>query len=57
MNNPKSAYHTVKNTGEHLEEALLQNLMASWQAGDTPNIKSALSDLADKVNQIIARNN
>lgn len=57
MNNPKSSYHTVKNTGEHLEEALLQNLMASWQAGDTPNIKSALSDLADKVNQIIARNN
>jgi multiple sugar transport system substrate-binding protein len=54
--NPKSAYHTVKNTGEHLEEALLQNLMASWQAGDTPNIKSALSDLATKVNQIIARN-
>ena len=56
MNNPKSAYHTVKNTGEHLEESMLQNLMASWQAGDTPNIKSALSDLAEKVNQIIARN-
>ena len=56
MNNPKSAYHTVKNTGEHLEESMLQNLMASWQAGDTPNIKTALSDLADKVNQIIARN-
>ena len=56
MNNPKSAYHTVKNTGEHLEESMLQNLMASWQAGDTSNIKTALSDLADKVNQIIARN-
>jgi len=55
-NNPKSAYHIVKNTGEHLEEALLQNLMASWQAGDTANIKSALSDLAEKVNQIISRN-
>jgi hypothetical protein len=56
VNNPKSAYHVVKNTGEHLEEALLQNLMASWQAGDTANIKSALSDLAEKVNQIISRN-
>lgn len=56
MNNPKSAYHTVKNTGEHLEESMLQNVMASWQAGDTPNIKTALADLADKVNQIIARN-
>ena len=56
MNNPKSAYHTVKNTGEHLEESMLQNLMASWQAGDTANIKSALSDLAQKVNQIISRN-
>ncbi len=54
--NPKSAYHTVKNTGEHLEESLLQNLMASWQAGDTSNIKNALSDLAAKVNQIVARN-
>jgi hypothetical protein len=46
----------VKNTGEHQEEALIQSLMASWQAGDTPNIKSALADLANKVNQIIARN-
>ena len=55
--NPKTAYHTVKNTGEHLEESMLQNLMASWQAGDTPNIKSALADLAQKVNQIIVRNN
>ena len=54
---PKTAYHTVKNTGEHLEESMLQNLMASWQAGDTPNIKSALSDLAQRVNQIIVRNN
>lgn len=53
---PLSAYHMMKNTGEHLEEALLQNLMASWQAGDTSNIKTALSDLATKVNQIIARN-
>ena len=54
---PKTAYHTVKNTGEHLEESMLQNVMASWQAGDTPNIKSALSDLAQRVNQIIVRNN
>ena len=56
VNNPKSAYHTVKNTGEHLEESMLQNLMASWQAGDTSNIKTALADLASKVNQIVARN-
>lgn len=54
--NPKSSYHSMKNTGEHLEEAMLQDLMASWQAGDTSNIKSALSDLATKVNQIISRN-
>jgi len=54
--NPASAYHVVKNTGEHQEEALLQNLMASWQAGDTSNIKLALADLATKVNQIVARN-
>ena len=54
---PKTAYHTVKNTGEHLEESMLQNLMASWQAGDTANIKSALADLAQRVNQIIVRNN
>jgi hypothetical protein len=54
---PLSAYHVMKNTGEHQEEALLQNLMASWQAGDTSNIKSALSDLATKVDQIVARNN
>jgi hypothetical protein len=57
VSNPKSAYHVVKNTGEHLEESLVQNLMASWQAGDTANLKSALSDLASKVNQIVARNN
>jgi hypothetical protein len=31
--------------------------MASWQAGDTPNLKTALGALALKVNQIIARNN
>jgi multiple sugar transport system substrate-binding protein len=57
VEHPKSAYHIVKNTGEHQEEALLQKLMASWQAGDTPNLKAALADLALKVNQIIARNN
>ena len=55
-NNQKSAYHILKNTGHHLEEALLQNLMASWQNGDTANIKSALSNLAQEVNQIISRN-
>lgn len=55
--NQKSAYHILKNTGHHLEEVLLQNLMSSWQAGDTANIKSALSDLAQEVNQIVSRNN
>ena len=55
--NGKSAYHMMKNTGEHQEEALLQNLMASWQAGDTSNIKTALSDLSEKVDQIVSRNN
>jgi multiple sugar transport system substrate-binding protein len=57
LEHPASAYHIVKNTGEHQEEALLQSLMASWQAGDTSDIKSALSGLATKVNQIVARNN
>jgi multiple sugar transport system substrate-binding protein len=57
VEHPMSAYHIVKNTGEHQEEALVQNLMASWQAGDTPNLKSALAELANKVNQIVARNN
>jgi multiple sugar transport system substrate-binding protein len=55
--NGKSAYHMMMNTGEHQEEALLQNVMASWQAGDTSNIKTALSDLAEKVDQIVSRNN
>jgi hypothetical protein len=55
--NGKSNYHMMMNTGEHQEEALLQNLMASWQAGDTSNIKTALSDLSEKVNQIVSRNN
>ncbi|MEI6220134.1 MAG: hypothetical protein WCP71_02365 [Actinomycetes bacterium] len=56
VKNPKSGYHTMQNTGEHQEEGLLQDLMASWQAGQTPNISSALSDLGTQVNQIIAYN-
>jgi hypothetical protein len=53
---PASGYHQMLNTGEHQEEALLQNLMASWQAGKTANLSSALKDLGTQVNQIIARN-
>ncbi len=53
---PKSNYHELKNTGEHLEEAMLQNLMASWQAGDTANLKTALESLTERVNQILVRN-
>ena len=51
-----SGYHQMLNTGEHQEEALLQNLMASWQAGKTSNLSSALSDIGTQVKQIIARN-
>ena len=52
----KSSYHLMKNTGEHQEEALLQNLMASWQAGDTKDVKPALVSLSTQVDQIIKRN-
>ena len=55
-NNPKSGYHTMQNTGEHQEEGLLQDLMASWQAGQTPDIKAALTAIGTQVNQIIAGN-
>ena len=51
-----SGYHQMRNTGEHLEEGLLQNLMSSWQAGKTSNLSSALKDLGTQVNEIIARN-
>ena len=51
-----SGYHQMLNTGEHQEEGLLQNLMASWQAGKTANINTALSDIGTQVNQIISRN-
>jgi multiple sugar transport system substrate-binding protein len=56
-NHPLSGYHQMQNTGEHQEEALLQNLMASWQAGKTSNLINALEDLSTQVNQIVARNN
>jgi multiple sugar transport system substrate-binding protein len=55
--NKLSGYHQMQNTGEHQEEALLQNLMASWQAGKTSNLASALKDLGTQVDQIVARNN
>lgn len=54
---PLSGYHQMLNTGEHQEEALLQNLMASWQAGKTDNLTNALKDLGTQVNQIVVRNN
>ncbi|MEI6295449.1 MAG: hypothetical protein WCO95_05265 [Actinomycetes bacterium] len=52
--NKLSGYHTMQNTGEHQEEGLLQDLMASWQAGQTSNLTSALASLGTQVNQIIA---
>jgi len=55
-NNPLSGYHTMQNTGEHQEEGLLQDLMASWQAGQTPDINNALKAIGTQVNQIIAGN-
>ena len=54
---PKSGYHVLANTGEHLEESGLQDLMSAWQAGSQTNITKGLQELAAHVNQILKRNN
>ncbi|MEY4347643.1 MAG: hypothetical protein RIS43_62, partial [Actinomycetota bacterium] len=54
---PKSGYHVLANTGEHLEESGLQDLMSAWQAGSQTNITKGLQELAARVNQILKRNN
>ena len=46
----------LHNTGEHLEETGLQSLMSAWQANSVPDISAGLKDLANRVNQMIARN-
>ena len=53
---PKSGYHKLINTGEHLEETGLQQLMAAHQENTVGNIINGLRDLAIRVNNIIARN-
>jgi len=52
----RSGYHPLLNTGEHLEETGLQSLMSAWQANSVPDISAGLKDLANRVNQMIARN-
>lgn len=54
--NAKSGYHTLKNTGEHLEDAEVYNFMSAWQAGSVTNLTSGLSDVQDKIASILARN-
>jgi hypothetical protein len=46
----------LPNTGEHKDEELLGTLMAAWQDGAIPDIKTALRDTAEKVDVIVARN-
>jgi len=54
--NPKSGYHTLKNTGEHLEDVEIFNFMSAWQAGSVSDLKSGLRDVASKVMSILSRN-
>jgi hypothetical protein len=49
-------YHLLPNTGEHKDEDILATLMAAWQDGAIGDLKSALADAAEKIDQIIARN-
>jgi multiple sugar transport system substrate-binding protein len=56
QSHPKSIYHLLPNTGEHKDEELLGTLMAAWQDGAIPDIKTALRDTAEKVDVIVARN-
>lgn len=51
-----SGYHPLLNTGEHLEETGLQQLMAAWQANTVGDVRLGLKDLAIRVDQMIARN-
>ena len=55
--NPKSGYHILKNTGEHLEDAEIFNFMSAWQAGSVTDLKSGLKDVTSKVSSILSRNN
>ena len=55
-NHPQSGYHVLANAGEHLDEEYLQQLLASWQTGNTLDIKRALQETASRVNQVLARN-
>jgi hypothetical protein len=56
QSNQKSVYHLLPNTGEHKDEDILATLMAAWQDGAIDDLKSALADAAEKIDQIIARN-
>jgi hypothetical protein len=46
----------MPNTGEHLDETILADLMAAWQDNAISDVKEALQDAAGKIDQIIARN-
>ena len=54
--NSKSGYHTLKNTGEHLEDVEIFNFMSAWQAGSVSDLKSGLKEVASKVSSILSRN-
>ena len=49
-------YHLLPNTGEHKDEDLVATLMAAWQDGAISDLKGALEDTAEKIDEIISRN-
>ena len=55
-NHPLSGYHQLRNTGEHLEEEEIQNLLAAWQAGSLDDLSAGLAKAQSNVNNILARN-
>ena len=54
--NPKSGYHTLKNTGEHLEDTEIFTFMSAWQMGSISDLKSGLKSVNSKVSSILTRN-
>jgi multiple sugar transport system substrate-binding protein len=54
--NPKSGYHILKNTGEHLEDVEIYKFMSAWQAGAVSDLKSGLANVAENVSNILSRN-
>lgn len=52
---PRSGYHPLMPTGEHLDEVELDDLMAGWQAGSVTNLSDALTSAGANVAKIIER--